>query len=86
MKQRYRIWPEGRPPEPTDAKVARYATPERLLYNQQHAKHLLHRTPLYKDPKAFFAFMIFVLLAWYIPEVVDKEQPLAPAPSEQPVP
>ena len=84
MKQRYRISPEGRPPEPTDAEIARYRDPERLLYNYQRASHLMHRKPLYKDPKAFMALLLIVLLAWFISEVVDKEEPPAPSTFEQP--
>lgn len=86
MKQRYRISPEGRPPEPTDAEIARYRDPKRLLYNYQRATHLMHRKPLYKDRKAFFALLLIVLLAWFIAEVVDKEEPPAPAVLERPAP
>jgi len=86
MKQRYRISPEGRPPEPTDAEIARYRDPERLLYNYQRASHLMHRKPLYKDPKAFMALLLIVLLAWFIAEVVDKEELPSPATFERPAP
>jgi hypothetical protein len=86
MKQRYRISPEGRAPEPTDEEIASYRDPKRLLYNYQRATHMLHRRPLYKDPKAFMAILLIVLLAWFLAEVVDKEKPSAPAPSEQPAP
>jgi hypothetical protein len=86
MKSRYRISPEGRPPEPTDAEIARYRDPKRLLYNYQRATHLMHRKPLYKDPKAFMALLLIVLLAWFIAEVLDKEEEPAPATTEQPAP
>jgi hypothetical protein len=86
MKQRYRISPEGRAPELTDAEIARYRDPKRLLYNYQRATHLMHRKPMYKDPKAFLALLLIVLLAWFIAEVLDKEEAPAPATTEQPAP
>ena len=57
MNRRYRISPEGRPPEPTDAEIARYRDPKRLVYNYHKATRALHRKPLYKDPKAFIGGM-----------------------------
>jgi hypothetical protein len=84
MNRRYRISPEGRPQEPTDAEIARYRDPKRLVYNYHRATRLFHRRPLYKDPKAFFALLLIVLLAWFISEVVDKEhQAKAPPATDQ---
>ena len=84
MNQRYRISPEGRPQEPTDAEIARYRDPKRLVYNYHRATRLFHRRPIYKDPKAFFALLLIVLLAWLISEVVDKEhRSKVPSRSEQ---
>lgn len=85
MKHRYRISPEGRGPEPTDAEVLRYRDSRKLLYNYQRAHTLLHRRPIYKDPKAFLALLLIVLLAWFISERVHKQPPSAPG-TEQPVP
>ncbi|MBK6830620.1 MAG: RNA polymerase sigma factor [Flavobacteriales bacterium] len=73
MKQHYRITPNGRGPEPTDAELLRYKDSGKLLFNYQRAATLLHRKPLYKDPKAFMVLVLIVLLAWFISEVVDKE-------------
>lgn len=73
MKQQYRISPQGRGKEPTDAELMRYRDSGRLLYNHQRALTAFHRRPLYKDPKAFIALVLIVLLAWFISEVVDKE-------------
>ena len=84
MSTRYRITPEGRGPEPRDEDILRYRDSGRLLYNYQRAKVHLHRRPLYKDPKAFFALLLIVLLAWFISEVVDKEhQAKAPPATDQ---
>ncbi|MCB0763790.1 MAG: hypothetical protein R2815_00995 [Flavobacteriales bacterium] len=75
MKYRYRISPEGRADEPTDAEIGKYRDAERLRYNYHKASELLHRRPLYKDPKAFIALVVIVLLALFIAEVLDKETP-----------
>lgn len=87
MKHRYRISPEGRGAEPSDAELLRYRNSGRLLYNHQRAVTLLHRRPLYKDPKAFLALVLIVLLAWFISEVVEKEErmelPPAPVPEAE---
>ncbi len=75
MKPRYRISKEGRGGEPTDAELSRYRDGGRLLYNYQQAARMLHKRPLYKDPKAFIALVLIVLLALFISEVVEKEEP-----------
>lgn len=74
MKQRYRISPEGRKPEPSDAEIARYRDPKRLQYNYQRALGLLHRRPIYKDPKAFLALLLIVLVVWLVVEAQQKER------------
>lgn len=79
MKQRYRISPEGRQPEPTDAEIARYRDPKHLQYNYHRALGLLHRRPIYKDPKAFLALLLIVLVVWLIAEAQEKEQKDIPA-------
>lgn len=79
MNRHYRISPEGRKPEPTDAEIASYRDPKRLVYNYHRATRALHRRPLYKDPKAFIALLIIVLMAWFISEVSDDRHP-KPAP------
>jgi len=79
MKHQYRISPEGRGPEPTDKELLRYRDSGKLVYNYQRASSALHRKPLYRDPKAFVALLLIVLLAWFISEVVDK-------PAEEPTP
>lgn len=83
MKQRYRISPEGRQPEPTDAEIARYRDPKRLQYNYHRALGLLHRRPIYKDPKAFLALLLIVLVVWLIVEAQEKERSRLPASMEQ---
>jgi len=83
MKQRYRISPEGRKPEPTDADIARYRDPKRLQYNYHRALGLLHRRPIYKDPKAFLALLLIVLVVWLIVEAQEKERNDIPARMEQ---
>ena len=82
MNRRYRISPEGRPPEPTDAEIARYRDPKRLVYNYHKATRALHRKPLYKDPKTFIALLIIVLITWLITEVADDRH-AAPASLDQ---
>lgn len=77
MKQQYRISPQGRGPEPTDSELSRYKDSGKLLYNYQKAASLLHRRPIYRDPKAFLVLLLIVLLAWLI-----SESGPAPASSE----
>ncbi len=85
MNTRYHISPEGRGPEPSEAEVLRYRDSAKLLHNYQRAKVLLHRKPLYRDPKAFLALLLIVLLAIFIAEVVEKEHAPEGGPQEQPV-
>lgn len=73
MKHRYRISPQGRGPEPSDAELARYRDSRRLLHNYQRARDLLHRKPLYRDPKAFLALLLIVLLAILIAESMERK-------------
>lgn len=81
MKRQYRISPQGRGTPPTEAEIARYRDPKRLLFNYQKAVRRPDR-PLYKDPKAFITLLLIVLLAWFVSEVIDRP-PDPPAP-EQP--
>ncbi len=83
MKQRYRISPEGRQPEPSDAELSRYRDPRRLQYNYHRALGLVHRRPIYKDPKAFLALLLVVLVVWLVVEAREKEQRELPASAEQ---
>lgn len=82
MKRTYRISPDARP-VPTDEEIARYRDPKQLLYNYQKASRMLHARPLYRDPKAFVAIVLIVLLAWFIAEVVNKEEAPPVPPREQ---
>lgn len=83
MKHSYRITREGRGPEPTDAELLRYRDSGRLLHNYQRARDLLHRRPVYKDPKALLVLLLIVLLAWLISETSEKPTSPEPAPTEQ---
>jgi len=82
MKTRYRIAPEGRRNTPSDAEIARYRDPKRLVYNYQRARERWHRRPLYKDPRSFLALLLIVLLAWLLSDVVERERE-QPAPDRQ---
>lgn len=79
MRTRYRISHEGRPAEPTDEELARFRDTKRLQYNYQRAARSLHRRPLYRDPKAFLALLLIVLLAWFLSEVVEAPSEVGPA-------
>lgn len=80
MSPRYRITAQGRPPEPTEAEIARYRDPKRLLYNYHRARRRWHRRPLYKDPRSFLVLLIIVLIAWLLSEAAEKRTaPLPPA-------
>ncbi|HRF80465.1 MAG TPA: hypothetical protein PL070_10310 [Flavobacteriales bacterium] len=84
MKSQYRITPEGQP-LPTDAEIARYRDPKRLIYNYTKAVQRPKR-PLYKDPKAFIFLLLIVMLASLISE--ERRRPhQAPSGSQgSPVP
>lgn len=73
MKKRYHIRPEVERDRLSDGDIARHRDTRRLLYGHQRAMRLIHRKPLYKDPKAFLAILLIVLLAIFIAEVVEKE-------------
>lgn len=80
MKRTYRISSQGRSNVPTDTEVARYRDTKRLLHNYQKAV-ARPRVPMYRDPKAFIALLLIVLLAWFLSEAVqEKKPPQAPDP------
>jgi len=86
MKRRYRISPEGRGKEPGGEEVLRYRDAGKLLHNYQRALFMVHRRPLYKDPKAFLVIVLIVLLAWFISEMAEQPHPPPPASTnKQPV-
>lgn len=74
MRTRYRITPEGRSSEPSEQELARYRDPKRLVYNYQIARDRFHKKPLYKDPKAFLALLLIILVALLIVEAAEKER------------
>ncbi len=83
MKRRYRITPEGQGQQPTDAELARYRDPKRLIYNYTNAVQRPKR-PLYRDPKAFLFLVLIVLFAIYISERLEhRKQDLPVDPAEQ---
>ncbi|HOZ41263.1 MAG: hypothetical protein IPO05_04540 [Flavobacteriales bacterium] len=73
MKQHYRITPQGRGPEPSDAEIARLADGKRLLYDYQRATRRPSQ-PIYRDPKAFLLLLLIVLIAWLVSGGFEKEQ------------
>lgn len=72
MRTRYRLAPKGRK-EPTEAEVDRYRDLGRLQYNYHLAVKRWHRRPLYRDPKAFMALLLILLITWLLTEAVRKE-------------
>jgi len=70
----------------TDAEITKYRDPKKLLYNYQRAKLLLHKKPLYKDPKSFLVLILIVALAIFIAEVVEKDRSTGIEDREQQVP
>ena len=74
MKQRYHISPKGHK-EPTEAEIAKYRDPKKLIHNYQKAQQLLHKKPIYKEPKAFLVLLVIVMLAYILSERAnDSEQ------------
>ncbi len=86
MKQRYRISPQGRGPEPSDAEIARYRDPKRLRYNYNKALDMVHGRPIYKDPKAFLALLLILLVVWLIVESDHRKKEPPAQDTEQEAP
>lgn len=59
----------------TEAEITRHADADRLLFNYHKAVKPLYKRPLYKDPKAFIALLILVLLAILISEALGGVPP-----------
>ncbi|MFZ1686558.1 MAG: hypothetical protein WAU70_03995 [Flavobacteriales bacterium] len=74
MSKQYRIQPQAL--VPADAEISRYRDFGKLVYNYERMTAPLYKRPLYKDPKAFIAIIVIVLLAILIAEVVEKEKAL----------
>lgn len=70
----------------TDTEITKYRDPKKLLYNYQKAKNLLHKKPLYKDPKSFIVLILIVALAIFIAETAEKNEKAGSNDSEQQVP
>lgn len=81
MKRRYHIAPKKNS-TPTDAELARYQDPNRLVQNYHRAVRR-PRVPLYRDPKAFLALLLIVLLAILLTEVVEDRKNDTPVPTDQ---
>ena len=81
MKRQYRITPEG-PQQPTEAEIARYRDPHRLIYNYTRAVRR-PRKPLYRDPKAFLLLLFIVLIAYLISEERQKKTVPTITPTQQ---
>jgi hypothetical protein len=86
MKRHYRITPPGQQ-APTDVELARYRDAKRLVHAYEKAVRRPRR-PIYRDPKAFLALLLIVLLAWLLsgrherrerpPEDTSEQQHPAP--------
>jgi hypothetical protein len=86
MKRIYRITPEGAGQQPSDAEIARYRDPKRLIYNYTKAVQRPER-PLYRDPKAFLVLLLIVLFAIYISERSgDRDHRPSEDPAQRSVP
>lgn len=78
MSKVYRIGRKDMDREPTDQDLSRYKDMGRLLYSYQKATRPLYKRPLYKDPRAFLAILLIVLLAVLISEAMEKERAKGP--------
>ncbi len=77
MRRTYRIV-SGRE-RPTDEEIARFKDHARLQANYDRALRMIHRRPIYKDPRAFLAILMIVLITWLIMEA-REERALPPDP------
>lgn len=82
MKRSYRISPEGRGVPPSEAEIARYRDPQRLIYNYTRVVRRPRR-PLYRDPKAFLLLLFILLIAYLISEERQKQAAPPIAPTQQ---
>ena len=73
MKKQYRIGRKEGSSVPKEQDVSRYKDMGKLMYAYEHATRPLYKKPLYKDPKAFLAILIIVLLAILLADVADRE-------------
>lgn len=71
MKRTYRI---VRGKTPGDEEIAGYKDHSRLQANYNKAIKMIHRRPIYKDPKAFLAILLIALLVWMIMEANDPKE------------
>lgn len=86
MKREYRITPPGQQ-SPSDAELARYRDAKRLVHAYEKAVRRPRR-PLYRDPKAFLALLLIVLLAWLLSGDHKRPEPTPAKPdgTERPAP
>jgi hypothetical protein len=84
MSRRYRISPQG-PERLTDEQIAQHKDVRHLFYNYHKATKPLYKRPLYKEPWAFIALLIVVLLVILVAEAVEKEEP-GPLPDTEQAP
>lgn len=85
MKPRFRITPDGQGSEPGDTELSRYRDAGKLLYNYERARDALHKRPLYKQPKAFLALLIILLITWLIADGGRRKPQHPPDPPAQQV-
>jgi len=72
MKRQYRISPQRNDQQLTEAEIARFRDPKRLLFNYENAVRRPKR-PIYKDPKTFIGLVLIVLLAMLLSEIGHQQ-------------
>lgn len=66
-----------------DEDILKYKDFGTLTTNYQQVLKRVHKKPLYKDPKAFLALVLLIIIVYLI---VESEEAVDPAPEDTPAP
>ena len=77
----YEIEKEPKQPELRDEDITKYKDFGKFTANYEQTLKRLHKRPLYKDPKAFLALVLIVVIAWLVWEAIVEERE---APADTP--
>ena len=71
VMREYKLKP-GPDKELTDAEVFKYKDFGKLTTNYEQTLKRLHKRPLYKDPKAFLALLLALVILWLVVRSGEK--------------
>ncbi|NNE54931.1 MAG: hypothetical protein HKN32_02845 [Flavobacteriales bacterium] len=63
----------------SDQEISKYKDFGKVVTNYEQAKNMIHKRPLYKDPRAFLALLVVLLIVYLVSESArDAQNPDAP--------